>query len=296
MWLEPLEWESFRRLSTLAEALPTASLRCFSDQSVAMITLRIGYDNNSLPARRKRPIIPAVVRRFHVPALSVGEIELAPAQARHLRDVLRLRPGDLVEAFDDAGAVAQATVLTATARGVTLRVGPIEPADVGWGWTVAAAVPKGPRADWMVEKLAELGTGRFIPLIAARSVTLPGGREKIGRWSRLAAQASRQSGRRGVMRIDDLTPLAEVIASIGPGRAGWHLSTHPDATPAAKLLSSPRPAALVMLIGPEGGWTDEESEALRAAGLVAVKLARTTLRVETAAVAAAALAAAWEDS
>jgi 16S rRNA (uracil1498-N3)-methyltransferase len=222
----------------------------------------------------------------------VGDIELSPAQARHLHTVLRLRAGDVVEAFDDAGTSAEAIVIRSARDKVTLRVSRLTPAAVSaMTWTVAASLPKGPRADWMVEKLAELGTADFIPLIAERSVTVPEGKQKIERWSRLAAEASRQSGRRDVMRIGPLTPVREAAAIERAAR--WVMSMGPEAVSARLAAGGKPPRSLLMLVGPEGGWTKSEAEMLESAGFQAVKLGGTVLRVETAAIAAAAVAAAW---
>jgi 16S rRNA (uracil1498-N3)-methyltransferase len=274
-----------------------------------------------------------------------------------LRDVLRLRAGDAVTAFDNAGTVGEAIVVTATAENVTIRIDKIvEAAESTFEWTIAAAVPKGQRADWMVEKLAELGTQSLIPLSAARSVSIPGGKEKPARWERLAAEASRQSGRAGVMRIERVVTVAEIVANVrdqkktedsggavsfpslgtpGEGKGGgllsefsssaglapsltlprstgggrnpapklidgfgqiaWYLSTEPDSEPVLNLTANQPPRSLLMLIGPEGGWTEQEIALYQSSGIKRVKLAGTVLRVETAAVAAAAIAAAWKD-
>lgn len=222
----------------------------------------------------------------------MGDIDLPPTQARHLRDVLRLKVDDLIEVFDDAGARAIAIIKTITSKTATVRIAQLSPAtQLEFSWTVAAAIPKGPRADWMVEKLAELGTSLFIPLAAFRSVTLPAG-QKFDRWSRIAAEASKQSASPTVMRIHPLTPLQDLLAQPDPGLR-WYFSTDPDAIPASRLMTAPRPPALTMFIGPEGGWTDQEIESFRAARIPAVKLAATILRVETAAIAAATIAASW---
>ena len=118
-----------------------------------------------------------MLRRIHVSHISPGDIPLDPAEARHARDVLRLESGAAVEVFDDAGAVASGELILA-GRTASVRVGSIGAAGPprGLDCTIAAAVPKGDRADWMVEKLSELGTAEFVPLAAARSVVLPEGR------------------------------------------------------------------------------------------------------------------------
>jgi 16S rRNA (uracil1498-N3)-methyltransferase len=246
---------------------------------------------SKVAGRAAVPIIPAVLRRAHVPRLTPGDLPLDPAQARHLRDVLRLDAGAAVEVFDDAGAVAAGT-LVFDDRDVRVRVQAVTAGAAGFEWTIAAAVPKGERADWMVEKLSELGTAEFLPLAAARSVVLPEGRNKRERWARIATEAAKQSRRAGVMRIGELTRVGDALAAVAgsPGRAGWYFSTAPDARPAAEAAAALPPGAPVCaFVGPEGGWSDDELSRFAAAGLTPVRLTHTVLRVETAAIAAAAL-------
>jgi 16S rRNA (uracil1498-N3)-methyltransferase len=235
-----------------------------------------------------------VPRRVHVPNLQIGRIDLPPAQTHHLRDVLRLKAGDVVEAFDDAGQTAQATVSAAGPGAMALEVSHVTPVPrSAFSWTVGAAVPKGPRADWMVEKLAELGTSAFVPLITARSVSLPA-RTKLERWSRLAAEASRQSGRAGLMRLEPLAPLAQAMVELKKSAAAiWYFSTSGDPMPIGEMMAKPRPGSLAMLVGPEGGWAAEEETSMDAAGWTAVKLTGSVLRIETAAIAAAAIVGVW---
>jgi 16S rRNA (uracil1498-N3)-methyltransferase len=235
-----------------------------------------------------------VLRRVHVSHLTPGELPVDPGQARHVRDVLRLEAGAAVEVFDDAGAVA-AGELVFDGRELRVRVNAVTPVDSGVArreWTIAAAVPKGERADWMVEKLSELGTAEFLPLAAARSVVLPDGRNKRERWARIATEAAKQSRRAGVMRIGELTRVNDGIAAIAglPDRVGWYFSTATDARPFAEAAAAlPHGASITAFIGPEGGWTNEELSRFAAAGFTPVQLTDTVLRVETAAIAAAAL-------
>jgi 16S rRNA (uracil1498-N3)-methyltransferase len=237
-------------------------------------------------------IIAAVLRRVHVSRVYLGELVLDANEARHLRDVLRLEAGASVEAFDDAGNVATG-VLIAIGRHLAVNVESLrEPSPRAFELIIAAAVPKGERADWMIEKLSELGVAEFIPLAAARSVVLPEGKNKRERWMRIATEAAKQSRRSGVMRINELTNLQDVIRLIDATNheVGWYFSTGGDArsivTVVAKLQEI---RSIVALIGPEGGWTDDELAAFANAGLTPVRLTGTVLRVETAAVAAAAV-------
>ena len=214
------------------------------------------------------------------------------AQAHHVRDVLRLTDGAAVEAFDDAGAVAQGVLLLRGARDVAVRVEHVQAGEkAGISLTVAAAVPKGDRADWMVEKLSELGVAAFVPLAAARSVVLPEGKNKRERWVRIATEAAKQSRRAGVMRVGELTTVAEALAEAARGPT-WYLATEAEARPVPMgdaLADMADGGAVTAFVGPEGGWTAEELAAFGAAGARAVRLTATILRVETAAVAVAAV-------
>ena len=230
-------------------------------------------------------------RRIHTSLLHSGELILSEREAHHARDVLRLAAGDDVELFDDAGAVARATITSCDTRGVVVRVGEVTTApDAGAiRLTVAAAVPKGDRAEWMIEKLSELGVERFIPLAAARSVVLPEGRNKRERWTRLATESAKQSRRRGVMRIDELTKLDDALREATSAGACWHLATIGEASPVLELLASTPPPSLTAFVGPEGGWTEEEAARFVESGSRGVRLTASILRVETAAVAIAAI-------
>ena len=257
-----------------------------------------------------------MIRRLHVPALAdrdtapahsgdahsggtVVEIDLPDGEARHAASVLRLSAGDAVEVFDDAGRVAGATIVRAGPSGVRVRLGPVRDAtgatrDVA----VASAVPKGDRADWIAEKLGELGVAAWSPVVTARSVVVPGA-NKVERWRRIAVEAAKQSRRAGVMSVHGPAPLADVLASPS-GRPVW-LSTDPSARPFREVVDrldadarreggAGAPAPLLLLVGPEGGWTDAEAELFADAGATPARLTRTVLRVETAAVVAAAMA------
>ena len=243
-----------------------------------------------------------MTRRIHVPHLRTGEIPLDRAAAHHARDVLRLENGQSVEVFDDAGRVASGVLVFTGVKETAVRVVRVdEPAPPAIRLTVAAAVPKADRADWMVEKLSELGVAEFVPLAAARSVVLPEGKNKLQRWTRIATEAAKQSRRAGVMRVTELTSVGDAVRrwkSMENARAAWYLSTEaPDPTPVARAAEAlVDGAALTAFIGPEGGWTPEEIESFNAAGATAVRLTSTILRVETAAVTTAAAVACFAEA
>ena len=192
--------------------------------------------------------------------------------------------GDAVEVFDPAGRSAKA-VLHEVDRGWSARLTEAtrtprrSPLD---GITIFSAVPKGNRADWMVEKLAELGVARFVPIVTSRSVVEPGG-NKLDRWRRIAVEAAKQSRAAATLAVGEVTPLANALEL--HGNDAVVLSTE---RPGTSLLET---TAAGVFIGPEGGWTDLELKAFEAADAQFASLGGSVLRVETAAVCAAAVVA-----
>ena len=226
-----------------------------------------------------------------MPAIFPGRIDLPNAQSHHVRDVLRLKPGDLLELFDDAGNVAVGEIAQVTSAGVAVLVNHVAAATTEhFQLTIASAIPKGTRADWLIEKLSELGVGRFIPLETDRSVTLPRGPGKTGRWARLAEEAARQSRRAGVMKIDELTLLRDLLARVAEREfeRACHLSTEPRSPTLFGALEK-LPRSLLLLIGPEGGWTIQEQSRFNDLRIGGCRLTRSILRIETAAITAAAI-------
>ena len=224
-------------------------------------------------------------RRVHVPHIRPGNNPLDATQAHHLRDVLRLTVDSTVELFDDAGSTATAVIIKIDAASVVVRVDQIDHHQLGQTVTLAVAIPKGERADWMVEKLSELGVWRFVPLTTDRGVVRPGGINKLDRWKRLAIESAKQSRRSGIMKIDPLISTQEALASAD---SCWYCSTAADTTPIAGMLKTHPPTpGLWIFVGPEGGWSDSELTQFQQANATPIGLTQTILRVETAAIAVA---------
>jgi 16S rRNA (uracil1498-N3)-methyltransferase len=206
-----------------------------------------------------------------MPRFFVERIEdpviLPPREARHAVRVLRLGPGDPVIVFD--GREAWRGEIESTRGRVTVRLRERLPPVTLPAVTVAAAVPKGSRLDWMIEKLAELGVSEFVPVRFARSVASLGeGRRR--RLEKIALAAAKQSGA-PLLRVAPERPVEEIPSD-------WWL-----ASPGAEApLPGGRGGAVV--VGPEGGLTPEEEARFARKG----SLGPTTLRIETAAVVAAA--------
>jgi 16S rRNA (uracil1498-N3)-methyltransferase len=236
-----------------------------------------------------RDTIKGVIRRVHVDVLRTGEVELSDTDARHVRNVLRLTTGTPLELFDDVGGVATGQIVALDPR-VVVRVNEVRSVSRSTPRiTIASAIPKGERADWMIEKLSELGCDRFLPLAASRSVVLPEGKNKRERWIRIATESAKQSRRRGVMSIDALTSVGQALTTItGPA---VFLSTEASAPQLIATAFGDATDSISLFIGPEGGWTDDEIALFERHHVRPLKLTNTVLRVETAAIAAMAVVA-----
>jgi 16S rRNA (uracil1498-N3)-methyltransferase len=155
--------------------------------------------------------------------------------------------------------------------------------------TVATAVPKGSRMEFAIEKGTELGVSRFVPLRTRRSIAgVPPG--KIERWRRLALAAMKQSRRSVLPEVTHETSLPEVLTSVETVPLKFIADSAGQDIRQASIRGPKSDATeAVVLIGPEGGFTDDELSQAVEAGFVPLALGPRRLRVETAAVVAATL-------
>jgi 16S rRNA (uracil1498-N3)-methyltransferase len=222
------------------------------------------------------------------PPLVPGVRELADSEAHHLRHVLRLTMGAEVEVFDGQGAVGRAEIVAVDKRVVRVRVDEVTtdpPLLPHLTWAVA--LPKGERVDWLVEKGTELGVARLVPLRTARSTVDPRA-GKLDRLRQIVIAACKQSRRNTVMEIEPIQDWSTYAVQADSG--GLKLMADPTGTPWAEWRSMIATSERVTVaIGPEGGWSPEELTAGIAAGWRVISLGGPILRIETAAVAVAAL-------
>jgi 16S rRNA (uracil1498-N3)-methyltransferase len=228
---------------------------------------------------------PMMHRRCYLPSFSQGECRIEGPEAHHLSTVLRAAVGDTVELFDGQGNMATATINAVTKKNVIVDIRDVHHTPAApHQLTLATAVPKGERCDWLVEKATELGVTRWVPLITERSTVDPRD-SKLDRLRQTVISACKQSGRNWLMEISPVTPWAQFLANFGPEQRFLVAAPGSDRqfTPAVS-----RPAALTVAIGPEGGWTDDELDSARQHGAEIVSLGPQILRIETAAIAVAA--------
>jgi 16S rRNA (uracil1498-N3)-methyltransferase len=230
------------------------------------------------------------VRRAFVQQLLLGTVVLDADEARHLRDVLRLRAGESIELFDADGRTAPATLARVDKREVIANVTDVsEPEVIRRRVVIASAVPKGERADWLVEKLGECGVHAWQPLNTDRSVVNDAGESKLARWRRIAIETAKQCRRRSPMRIERQVDVGRLPIP-DPNGLCCVLSTA-RAEPMARVLNSrPGVTQLCLLVGPEGGWSEAELTSFETRGWPAARLTDTILRLETAAFLAGAVA------
>lgn len=231
--------------------------------------------------------------RLFCPQLVPGPLPLLPEEAHHAAGVLRCRPGQEVILFDGHGGEAHGRIAEISRRLVVVEAGPVNrfPYDSDWRLVIAVVMGKAHRQSYLVEKCTELGAAAIWPVHGDRSVTRPGD-AAAEKWSRRAIEAAKQSGRRWVTRVESPQTLAQVLARYGEFAATALADLQPGVLPFLELLKAqPLDASVLVLIGPEGGWSDAERTSARDAGAVQVGLSATVLRTETAAVAACAAAA-----
>jgi 16S rRNA (uracil1498-N3)-methyltransferase len=235
--------------------------------------------------------------RVYLPApFAVGAVlRLEPAAALHLVRVLRLGVGARLAVFDGAGREHAASIAAVDGERVDVRVGdalaalPESPLAI----TLGQGLSRGERMDYAIQKATELGVHRIIPLCFERSVVRLDASQAARRllhWRGVAAAACEQCGRAVLPDILAPRQLADhlAIASAGAGGGELRALLLPDAGQGIDTLPKPL-AAVEILIGPEGGLTDEERRAALGRGYVGLRLGPRILRTETAAAAAIAV-------
>ncbi len=222
-----------------------------------------------------------------------GRIRLGPEEARHLHRVCRLGKGDVVEVFDGRGSAWRAEILEATANHAILIASDqtLPSRSPTLSITIASAVPKGDRLDWLVEKATELGACRFIPLVTDRSVVDPSD-SKLARLRKAVVESCKQCGRDTLMTLSPVTRLNDLLIKADePIKLLADLDGQPPAS--WPRIMSARPVILV--IGPEGGFTTTERAQASQYGWTTISLGAHILRIETAAIAGSAALFAREE-
>ena len=219
------------------------------------------------------------------PLAEGATVELDARQANYLGNVMRLGEAAELLVFDGRSGEWLARIAEAAKKRMTLMVErrTREPEAIPDVWLAFAPV-KRTQTDWLVEKATELGAARLLPVMTQRTVAE---RVKLERLQAIAVEAAEQCGRTILPEIVEPVSLRQLLAEREPGRR-LYFADESGGDPAAKTFA---PGPAMILVGPEGGFTDQEREAIRAApNVAAISLGPRILRAETAALAAL---AAW---
>ena len=215
------------------------------------------------------------------PLADGAQVELDPSQANYLGNVLRLREGAELLVFDGVSGEWLARIAEAGKKRMTLSVErrTREPETIPDVWLAFAPVKRA-QTDWLVEKATELGAAKLIPVMTRRTVV---DRVKLERLEAIAIEAAEQCGRTRLPEIAEPVTLQRLLDQRDVARALYFADEGGGETAAAAFKTG----SALILIGPEGGFTEEERALVRAArNRVAISLGPRILRAETAALAA----------
>jgi len=227
-------------------------------------------------------------------AVTPPRITIRGQLARHLARSLRMRPGERCH-FADAGErryLGELTTVTPTAVVATIvreepPLPPLRPV------TLAQAILKGYRMDWLLQKAAELGAAEIIPLTTSRTIVRPR-RERLPaqqrRWTTILREAAQQAGRGRPPELSPPCTLRHCLTTAPPASARLLLwDSEGRALLSQRLLQLQEKQPILLLVGPEGGFSPDELADASAHGAERLSLGPLTLRAETAALAALAL-------
>lgn len=208
---------------------------------------------------------------------------------RHIRMVLRKQPGDLLTLLDGQG------------REYTVRITAVEKAEIDTeiidrrerypsspGIILGQGLPKTDKMDWIAQKATELGVSSLVPLVTERTIMKVRDEEKrVTRWQKIAREAAMQSGRPDIPPVKTIRTFSDFLRTLAPGPQTlflfpWEEGTEPVKNVLRRHLDAKH---VVVLIGPEGGFSQAEADAAKEKGFHLVSLGPNILRTETAAVA-----------
>ena len=217
-----------------------------------------------------------------------GRVEVTGGEAHHAVVVRRLRVGEQVVLTDGRGRSVVAEVSTTGKRAFEAVVGSVrDEAEPAPRVVVVQALPKGDRGELAVEVLTEVGVATVVPWAAARCVAVWKGervQKSLERWRATAREAAKQARRSWLPEVADLATTADVVRLVAA--ADLAVVLHEEAVGSLASVAVPEAGSVLVVVGPEGGLTDEEVAAFVDAGAHAVRLGSEVLRTSTAGVAA----------
>ncbi len=225
-----------------------------------------------------------------------GRAEISGDDAQHLTRVLRVEAGEKYEISDNRNVYLAEVAAARKSQVIFQTLSKLDALEPPVQLILCASLIKFDHFEWMVEKATELGVARVIPVLSVRTERglEKAAHKRVERWRRIGLEASQQSRRAHLPVIEE--PSRWAAALCVDARHRYALDENPEARPLAAAVPHARASSdtVALLVGPEGGWTEEERAGFSAAGWTPVSLGPTILRAETAAIAGLAIVgAAW---
>lgn len=212
-------------------------------------------------------------------------VALNEEESRHAVRVLRLRPDSPIDLLDGEGHVYAAKIIAAQAERVEARITDCLPShEPATRITLYQGLPKADKMEWIVQKCTELGVHAIQPVLFSRCDKEPGKNAEKGmlRLQRIMREAVKQCGRGQIPRLLPLEPFEAIRSRIGAHACSLVAWEEARGARIADVLAARIPTDVAVVIGPEGGITDQEADALRDVGAHLVTLGPRILRTETA--------------
>lgn len=227
------------------------------------------------------------MHRFFIPQLYNEEMTITGVDAKHIGKVLRMQPGDKLQIVSDDGVSALAEVASITESTVTVRclekLAESHEPDVKI--TLAQGLAKGEKMDFIIQKAVELGAYSIVPVAMEHSVVrLDGAKadKKVERWQKIAEAAAKQSKRDIIPQVQPVQTVKEMLANNDCKTKIIAYECEDRMSLKTALREAGQMEDLLLIIGPEGGISEDELTKAREAGAVPVSLGRRILRAETA--------------
>jgi 16S rRNA (uracil1498-N3)-methyltransferase len=218
-----------------------------------------------------------------------SQIVVSGDDLRHIRTVLRKRPGDTLLLLDGEGTEYTATIVRMEKSEIYAEIASVVKKVIRQPLiTLGQGLPKSDKMDWIVQKATELGVSAIVPLITERTIVKAKDEGKrLSRWRKIAREAAMQSNRPDIPRIGDIKIFHDFIMTLDPGPMTLLLFPWEEGTEPIKNVLRQKTGVrnIIVLIGPEGGFSSVEAEMAKEKGFHLVSLGPNILRTETAAVA-----------
>ena len=231
------------------------------------------------------------VPRIYSPRLSGddGHVELGKETLHYVKSVLRMKKGDSLMLFDGKGWECETVIKQVLKNNIIVETRKtLSPRDREIFITLMQSLPKANKMDFIVHKATELGVCRIVPFLSSRSIprlSLEKGRMKTARWHGVAVQAARQCSGADIPEITDILSFEEALSWPGNGVLKIILWEEETGKGIKQLLCDTRHDGvrdIAVIVGPEGGFSQEEVARAMDAGFISVSLGRQVLKVDTA--------------